>query len=264
MSDKVEIKSFCSRALKCIENDKFIFKSIGTDSWKRNSNIIEKLFNCKLFEHPDGYFWDKENSILYIFEHFEFDCSPNTKDGSKLRKSEAALSLKEKNEIEKNKPTAITSIIEQGYCNNNTYRIGANGVEYRNNYIKNFEKSFFKHLNQIEKYKKDCINDIGCIPNKVVISFVCEDKTLGGTYYKKNNKMADFVNPLHTKQIINLLKNSSIDYLIFNSVHDSTQLTILAKNSIDDIMIKSAIDLEKSEFFIIPAFPKFSYIKHYN
>lgn len=101
MSDKVEIKSFCSRALKCIENDKFIFKSIGTDSWKRNSNIIEKLFNCKLFEHPDGYFWDKENSILYIFEHFEFDCSPNTKDGSKLRKSEATVSLKEKKEIEK-------------------------------------------------------------------------------------------------------------------------------------------------------------------
>lgn len=161
------------------------------------------------------------------------------------------------------KPTIESKEIE-GYCENNTYKMGANSIEYRNNYIENFTNSFNKHLSQIEKYKDDCMKKLKLLPNKIVISFVCEDKTLGGTYYKENNKMGKCVNPLATKQFINLLKKSSIDYLIFNSQNDPSQLTVLSKNSINDNLLKKSKDLDDKEFYIIPAFPKFTFFKYYD
>lgn len=78
-------------------------------------------------------------------------------------------------------------------------------------------------MSQIEKYKDDCMKKLKLLPNKIVISFVCEDKTLGGTYYKENNKMGKCVNPLATKQFINLLKNLQLItlFLIHKMTHHS-------------------------------------------
>lgn len=261
---KEELKIFCYHAYEkcCDEQGDINFYSVGNNC--SNYNIMDKLFKCIPFEHPDGYYFDAKESVLYIFEHFEFDCSPSSNYGSKLRRNESIVLKKENNEIKNKKVTEIASIVEQGYCENNTYKMGANGIEYRNNYIENFTNSFNKHLSQIEKYKDDCMKKLKLLPNKIVISFVCEDKTLGGTYYKENNKMGKCVNPLATKQFINLLKKSSIDYLIFNSQNDPSQLTVLSKNSINDNLLKKSEDLEDKEFYIIPAFPKFTFIKYYD
>ena len=60
---------------------------------------MDKLFKCIPFEHPDGYYFDSKESVLYIFEHFEFDCSPSSNYGSKLRRNESIVLKKENNEI---------------------------------------------------------------------------------------------------------------------------------------------------------------------
>lgn len=46
--------------------------------------IIENIAKTKYRDCPDCYTYDKESKIVYIYEHFEIDCSEHTKKGSKL------------------------------------------------------------------------------------------------------------------------------------------------------------------------------------
>lgn len=124
------------------------------------NEVIDALFKCELSEAPDGYFYDSDSNKLFIFEHFEFDSSPRKKGSSKLRKNLAIVNKENSDEIKKendhNKYHEITKTIEQGYSTkeNNTivYKLGENGKEYRENYLKNFTQSFLYHQSQIGKY----------------------------------------------------------------------------------------------------------------
>ncbi|MDE7439179.1 MAG: hypothetical protein K2N23_01535, partial [Clostridia bacterium] len=150
-------------------------------------------------------------------------------------------------------------IIEQGIGikqgNTVTYYIGDNGDIYRNNYIANFQKSYEAHSNKLKEYIENCKQDIGVEPNKVITTFLIEDITLGGTYYKNSNGiMGAPVNLISTKQFLELFRNSSIDYVLFGRLQDQL-LTICDREIIDDSTIQY-VDLYQKEFFIFPAIPQ--------
>ena len=50
-----------------------------------------------------------------------------------------------------------------------------------------------------------------------------------------------------------ILKDSKVDYLIFDSQYDKEKLTILDKKYVTESTLKQAIDLDKYEFYVIPA-----------
>lgn len=220
------------------------------------NTLINAFINSQNFDRPDGYWFDTASSILYVFEHFEFDCSSNNRNGSKLRKNLATASREISEEMSSaNTDYDTVKSIEQGIGikqgNTVTYHIGENGDIYRNNYIANFQKSYEAHSNKLHEYIENCKQVIGVEPNKVITTFLIEDITLGGTYYKNSNGMGAPVNLISTKQFIELFRNSSIDYVLFGRLQEQL-LTICDRAIIDNSTIQY-VDLYQKEFFIFPA-----------
>ena len=225
------------------------------------TNLIDVFKQCKDFERPDGYYFEQATSILYIFEHFAFDCSPTNRNGSSLRRSTNKVNREIEREIES---SAINydsvKVIEQGYSKEDgdrvTYFMGADGDKYRDNYIANFKKFYNAHSVKAQEYIENCKKEIGVTPVKVVISFLIEDVTVFGTHYKNNNSIGEPVNLLRTKQFIEIFKNSNIDYVFFGTLNDCS-LVICDRSIVNDDLNKY-IDLLKEEFYIIPAVPVFT------
>lgn len=257
---KEEIKKICDRILFYKNKKNFIELNIGNK--EENLIIINNMFNCTSFEHPDAFYYDEKLDILYIYEHFEFNCSPAKKHSSKLKESFSKSNKLEENVINKRKDYEIISYIEQGYSDNNVFHIGKDGDKYRDNYIKNFLYSFNKHNLQIAKYKKDCILKIGKEPKKIIISFVIEDVTIFGTRFKNGKDIGDRVNPLVTKEFMEILYQSDVDYLIFHSQDTRFLISILDKKSITKEMLDNAIQLKEKEFYILPVAVKISAAKN--
>lgn len=249
---KNELEKFCQRAERIIDISKMVNYFIDNNLCEE-AKIINGLFKCENFEHPDGYFYDKSENILYIYEHFSIDCSPTKKGSSKLRESSSMVYKKENKYIENAKENGtIESVIEQGYCKDNVYHVGADGDKYRDNYLNNFIRSFSEHSSQIESYKNDCCKYLDKIPEKIIVNFVIEDFTMFGTKFKEGKNIGDFVNPLVTKNFAEILLKSDVDAFIFNSLQNPQMLTVLTKNSLKKIDIDSLIDLKNKEFYIIP------------
>lgn len=257
---KNEIRNFCNRCFKSYYKDGYdSIEYYILEDREFGRKIIDGLFKCIQFEHPDGYFYDKNVNTVYIYEHFSIDCSPTKKGSSRLRQSSSMVNKKENKYIENTeKDDTIESVVEQGYCKDNVYYVGADGDKYRDNYLNNFIRLFNEHSSQIEKYKIDCCKNLGFEPKKYIICFVIEDYTLFGTRFKEDKKIGDFVNPLVTKNFAEILLNSDIDAFIFNSVENPKMLTVLTKNSLKKINLDSLIDLKDKEFYIIPAAVKFT------
>lgn len=261
-----EIKRFINRKLTNI-SVKGLEYCVFSNDREEIQKLMDALKNVTEFEAPDGYCYDLNTKILYMFEYFEFDCSPRKRKSSKLRESIATANRKINECIDNSIDEEInfTNVIEQGYFDSLngtiTYHIGENGDKYRNNYIANFSKSFSKHNQQIENYKINCLNEIDNEIKKTVTIFVVEDVTSGGTYYLNERKSAgEPVNLLLTKQFIEIVENSKVDFVIFSTIQDSTCF-IFDRNIINDKIKDNLIDLKEYEFFVSPVMLQFTAVK---
>lgn len=228
--------------------------------------LIGKLIRRIDFDRPDGYFFDKETSTLYIFEHFSFDCSPNGRKGSKLRKNIDKVN----DEIEKEVHNSIAEynsikVIEQGFgiknANKTIYHVGANGDIYRNNYIENFKKVYEGHAKKLQSYVEHCKREIHADPGKIATAFLIEDVTMAGTYFKNGDEIGTPVNLLRTKQFLETFINSQIDYILFG-MRDVRGLSICDKSIID--VLTQDKDLLNEEFYVVPAMPQITFAKKTN
>ena len=262
-----ELKRFIKKTLANVSGNQLEYFAYSKDR-EKIKKIMCAFINVTCFEAPDGYYYDSIIKTLYIFEHFEFDCSPSKRKSSKLQESQAKVNKTINEGVVTSMDDVIdfTNIIEQGYSEsingNITYHIGENGDKYRDNYISNFSRSFLKHNRQIENYKINCSNEIKKEIKEIVTIFVIEDVTQGGTYYltKAKNK-GDAVNLFLTKQFVEIVENSKVDYVIFRTFLDNT-FTIFDKNIINDKSKENLIDLKEKEFFVFPAMLMFTSIKH--
>lgn len=262
---KNEIKYFKKNYLAKNINANGSIEYYGVSYNQPNSfnDVIEALIHCKDFEKPDGYFFDEKTSTLYIFEHFAFDCSEQTKyGGSTLRRNINMVDKEIAYEIENSDKTYNSvKIIAQGdgVNNGNTtiYYMNTDGDKYRNNYIKNFREQYEKHSKKIQDYISHCKQEINATPSKILTVFVIEDVTMGGTCYINQNKIREAVNLLFTQQFLETFNNSKIDYVFFGRLHDNV-LTICDRSIANDSLFKY-IDLQNLEFNIFPAMPKITY-----
>ena len=223
------------------------------------SDLCKWLENATDFEKPDGYYFDRNNKFLVIFEHFDIDCSEQMKKktkslGSTLRKNYNDTNQEVQNEIQSSGDLyESTKVIEQGYYtqsgNNKTFHIGENGDKYRDNFVKNFKESFDSHSKKIEEYKTHVIQELKIQPTKIQICFLVEDKTLFGTYYLNSKKSCGapvvLTNTLQFQQIID---SSCVDFIIFGRQQDKTAFV-----GYKDSRKSEEIDLNTKEFFVIPA-----------
>lgn len=251
MADKKEIEKFCNKAKRYKDqNGNVQYISFGADT----VDVMNNLFKAENFNHPDGYYYDEIGKTVYIYEHFEFDCSYETHKGSKLRRNSATVDIDEQRKIDACEDSIeIVSCVAQ--CNpvNNTFVVGADGDKFRDNYIENFTNHFNEHYKELEGYKKDCIEKIGVTPEKFVVSFVIEDITLFGTRFSNGKRgIGDPVHPFITKQVLETLKSSDVDFIIYNSTNLPC-LSILSNNYISDDVLLKSIDLKTREFYILPA-----------
>ncbi|MBE6703407.1 MAG: hypothetical protein E7585_08390 [Ruminococcaceae bacterium] len=250
MKENNDIAKFRNRYLK---NFDVMFQQYS-DSER---NLIDILLKSQESDPPDGYFYDIPNSTLYIFEQFEFDCSSNNSSGSMLRKNTNYVSKKISKEISRCALDTYnsTNIIRQGVSHKQgetiTYNIGQDGEKYRDNYIRNFETIFKNHLKKLEIYKQKCKEIIKDNPRKVIITFLVEDVTMFGTYYKNGDIKGDPVDLLETQQFYHIFKDSNIDYVIFGASNIET-LSIFGKDRLKSVDPEKMIDLMTKEFYIIP------------
>lgn len=263
---KSEIETFKKRYLykNLNSNNTKDYYAISYNQPNSFNDIIDALIKCKNFERPDGYFFDEQTLSLYIFEHFEFDCSETNENGSTLRRNISKVNGEVEREIRNSTQTynSIKPII-QGYGvkngNSTTFCMGENGDKFRNNYINNFRSQFEKHSIKVQDYIYHCKQEINATPIKIVTNFVIEDVTMGGTYYKHLNGMGEPVNLLTTKQFIEVFANSKIDYVFFGMLQYS-ELTICDRSITNDNLDKY-IDLCSKEFFVFPMMPKITISK---
>lgn len=265
MESKNEIKKFInSYILNQIRTHKTLeFYSLSHER-STHKNLIDVLLKSNDFEKPDGYFFDLDSSTLFLFEHFEFDCSKNNRHGSTLRRNSATVNQKINKEIiSTSGDYSSVKTIEQGIGvksgNNITYYMGDNGDIYRNNYIENIRKLYESHSQNLQNYIRNCEQEINFIPQNIVISFLIEDVTMGGTYYKCNNGIGEPVNLILTQQFLEIFKKSNVNYVLFGMRNNQT-LTICDRTIVnDDFSIYN--DLLKEELFIFPAMQKITFGK---
>ena len=260
---KNEVSKFIAKYnIKYLIDNGLLKNFIVSNNPQNSVNSLAKiLMKCRGFDRPDGYFYDEKTSTLYIFEHFEFDCSANIEHGgSTLRIN----SNKVGDAINKELSNAQSDysgvkVIEQGLGVQNgntiTYYMGDNGDIYRNNYIKNFNTGYAGHSAKLQKYIDNCIKEISVTPNKIITTFLIEDVTMAGTYYNNNKNMGEPVNLILTKQFLEAFKSSNIDYVFFGY---SEGISICDRSIANDNSSKY-IDLLEKELYIIPAMPKFTY-----
>ena len=227
-------------------------------------DLIKWIENAIDFEGPDGYYFDFNNNLLVIFEHFEIDCSERPKKkgnsiGSILHKNYIDTYKEIKKEIQSSKDYyESTKIIEQGYYeqkdNNKIYYLDQNGDKYRNNFINNFYDSFENHHKKLEDYKSNIFQKLNIQPLDIKVCFLIEDKTIFGTYYSdKKNWFDSPVILTETLQFQEIINNSSVNYVIFGRQEDK----ISSIGYKGDSQLEK-IDLSKKEFFVIPAVPVFT------
>lgn len=224
------------------------------------------LKNAVDFDRPDGYYYDADNKLLVIFEHFDIDCSERIikngkSNGSILRKN----SHDEYQQVQKELQDSgdyyeSVKVIEQGYFeqdgDNKIFSIGENGDQYRNNYINNFTDSFEAHNKKIEEYKNTVVNQLRIQPVETKIVFLVEDKTSFGTYYLTDKKSrGEAVILTDTLQFQEAINCSSVDYLI--AAHEQERIAYVGyKGNLD-----KKIDLMNTEFHIIPFSPYYTVAK---
>ena len=225
-----------------------------------NSDICVWLENAVDFEGPDGYYFDSSKNLLVIFEHFDIDCSERIikkgKDhGSTLRKNSNEKYKEVQEEIQTSDDYyESTKIIRQGYYeqdgNNITYHFGRDGDKYRNNYINNFRKSFENHCKNIENYKNKVIDILKIQPLEIKVCFLVEDKTMFGTYYLNAKKsQGEPVVLTDTLQFQTIINHSNVDCVVFGQQHEIVGVGYKGDSELNKI------DLNKKEFWIIPASP---------
>lgn len=226
----------------------------------RNSDICVWLENAVDFEGPDGYYFDSSKNFLVIFEHFDIDCSERRKKGEKSIGSTLQRNYTDKyKEVQEEIQTSddyyeSTKIIGQGYYeqdgNNITYHFGRDGDKYRNNFVNNFYDSFKKHSSKIEKYKNNIIRELRTQPSEIQVCFLVEDKTMFGTYYLNAKKsQGEPVVLTDTLQFQTIINHSNVDCVIFGQQHEIVGVGYKGDSELNKI------DLNKKEFWIIPASP---------
>lgn len=258
-----ELKKFVKKIVK--NRIEYYAISNNNDECKK---IIENMFSVNYRDSPDGYIYDKKNNIVYIYEHFEIDCSQHNKKGSKLRRNLAKIKREVNREMDDNNEGEILKNIEQGYSTKKddgtiVFEIGKNGEKYRNNYINNFNDLFEKHHKQLKLYRDNCMTELGIYDAIFKFIFVIEDVTTGGTYYLNGRGPGQQVIPLFTKQFQEKLLNSNVDYLVFKSLQNSGLLTVLDKQYLIDEKVELSIDLEGKEFYVFPAMIQTTFYKKY-
>lgn len=145
-----ELKRFLKRIITNSPDTKLEYSVFSNDR-EKIQKVMDALINATEFEAPDGYYYDVSTKILYIFEHFEFDCSPRKRKGSKLRESIATVNREITQSINNSNDDEMSfaNIIEQGYStfadNTITYRMG----EMVMNIEKTISLIFLNHLQNI-------------------------------------------------------------------------------------------------------------------
>ncbi len=236
---------------------------IITHEKQRCMKILKNIFSIQYNDCPDGYVYDVNDNLIYIYEHFEIDCSPHSKKGSELRTSISTVKRESNQEMLNNESGEIIRVINQGYLYKKddvtiVYEVGKNGDRYRENYLNTFYALFDKHHKHLELYKKNCAEKLQINNPKFKIIFVVEDVTLGGTCLLNGKGCGDPVMPLISKQFQEKLFNSNVDYLIFNS-RQFGLLSILDKKYLNTKTILESLDLKEKEFFVFPAMPNITF-----
>ena len=252
-----EVSNFRTKYLNFLKNNNF------------NRDLCKWLESATDFEGPDGYYYDKRKNTLILFEHFEIDCSEliiknNKAMGSRLQRNSNVAYQETQKEIQTSKDNyyETTKVIEQGCYkevdNKKVFVVGENGDKYRDYFINSFKYSFNKHISKIESYKQHLSQKLSITPTNLVVVFLVEDKTNGGTYFLKNKNMRGApVILTNTLQFQELVDKSDVDYVLSAREYDKT-VSVGYKGDCED-----KIDLKNEEFYIIPAIPYFiATIKH--
>lgn len=178
-------------------NETSIIKSIGNFNIKE---LVNSLLESNKFDAPDRYYIKEKD--IFIFEHFQIDSSKHTKNGSssQIAENNEEKEIQQYSKNNKNKSFSLSGSLKID-----------NSAKY---YMDTLSKSFKKHYDHIDLYKKRIIQEeklkFGDFSFKIV--FIIEDNSILGTFRKDN---ADLVFPYLVKDFMDQIrKYGKIDFLI--------------------------------------------------
>lgn len=179
--------------------DKYFRKDINADVYGNiNEEKLNKIIqNIGNFEEPDmlSIF---DNTIIGI-ELFEFDSSDNIKKGSKYQIANAMVKNKFNKIVESD--LKIKKEI--------TYHDDIKVKTSLSNYYENFNKHYMNHYKNVDKYIEHIRQVIDCKDKNIEMWFFIEDTSILGSYYKNAERDIMPLNPLYSKENLDLLQKSS-------------------------------------------------------
>lgn len=162
-------------------------------------------------DSPDLYV--KKDNLVYIIEHFEFDCFRSTKKGSKFRTEEARI----ERDFQRIEPTNEGTISRDVIDAESSYI----------SYVKNVTDLFNKHSRHIPEYI-DHLKDCGIIQkgDTIKVGFLIEDVSpLGTTAYDRGEGYSGNMVTITLAASIEFLElmeaDTSVDFVLACSKVDS-------------------------------------------
>lgn len=212
LTDNENLKK-CLRYIRqigtCEEKDKDQFEYVKTFFYSIKSPK----------ERPDGYsVWVDE---LLILEHFEFDNTKTTRNGSKQQiqyadtEREMSAYLKKSGGVY----TAHEYLDKKG--------------KY---YVENFTRQFHSHYGKIKVYKENVLKELGIKYHKIYVAFVINDNSCLGSYYKKDDQNI-YIDLLYTKEFLDVFEQCpKVDFIFFTMLDNEEHkvASFMSRMTIDE------------------------------
>lgn len=166
------------------------------------------------YEAPDIYL--KLDNVVWIIEHFEFDCFRSNRKGSSLKREECRIARAEENIIPTEQGVLFHDRItaESSYCD----------------YINNVKRSFKAHYRKIDTYKHNLINARIADENTIFkVIFLIDDASIFGSSCIDDTNNWSPVVLAHSKEFLEILEKV---------------------DSVDGILTGTSVDNEKYIWFI--------------
>ena len=183
--------------IRCLNNNpKGILCNQNDATYLQELNLYFPLLKASQ-KRPDAYAV-RDNNLL-LLEHFQFDNSKITNKGSNQNRISAETQRVFQKSFEDGNNFALL-------CEN----VSKNGQYY----IKNFQKQFNNHAQNIQGYKIDIQKELNMDFERFLMGFIIEDSSpLGSVYYNSGLKCVDLT---FSKEFLDLFENTTdLDFVIF-------------------------------------------------
>jgi len=192
------------------------------------TQMADALYRGEIIEYEAPDLYIKLENVVWVLEHFEFDCSRSNRKGSAFKKEESRVIRAE----EKIKPTNQGTLFHDKIVAESSY----------DDYVKNVIKNFKSHYVKIGIYKQNLIKDRIADENTIfkVIFLIDDVSILGASCIDDKGDWIPII-LAHCREFLDLLEDSSMvdGVLAFSSCDDKKLIWFIDRYQLKDYSLNA-------------------------